>query len=459
MKNIFHVYFLSLSIVQVFAQKQTFDLFTYTPPKGWKQEIKEGVVSYTFINKKDKSWCQTGLYKSTTSKGDIEADFDSEWKTLIVEQYKTNDPPMGIDISEAEGWKIKSGAGKFIFNGKETMVVLTTFSGYDVCLSVVAITPNQRYLQDFENLIGSLELRTPELKDQNSVAEKITNSNHAPTDNGFSFTTTNFDDGWTSTEQPHWVEVTKGNIKVLLHYPKEGTIFPTDPDPQTRAAWDILVAPRYSNLQNFKTAYISTYNRPYLGMGNAIDNSTQKAVFIVFFRKSAGWIEVIVPDKNSFIQQFKFDPEKIQWDSDPEVLKSLDNMSDRNKFAVAASDIDNTGKWSTNFSSNTYYTNIYTGNSAGMSTYSSSQSFEFGTGQTYKWQLAAANSYGGSTNVAQAKGAGTFKSINNWQLSFSDIEGKPKTYDVYFTALKGKRVLWMNDTENPGSGIFTGFSK
>ena len=36
----------------------------------------------------------------------------------------------------------------------------------------------------------------------------------------FAFTSTNFDDGWQSTAKEDWVEVTKDNIKVLLHYPK-----------------------------------------------------------------------------------------------------------------------------------------------------------------------------------------------------------------------------------------------
>ncbi|HRF18620.1 MAG TPA: hypothetical protein PK977_10640, partial [Chitinophagaceae bacterium] len=93
------------------------------------------------------------------------------------------------------------------------------------------------------------------------------------------------------------------------HYPKEGTIFPADPEPLTNAAWNILVAPRYSNLKNYKTAYISTYNRPYLGFGNATENASGKDVFIVFFRQGeTGWIEFVIPDKSTFIQSFGFDP-------------------------------------------------------------------------------------------------------------------------------------------------------
>src|SRR5699024_6349380 len=110
----------------------------------------------------------------------------------------------------------------------------------------------------------------------------------------FAFNTTNFDDGWTSTVQEDWVEVSKGNIKVLLHYQKDGTIFTADPDVLNNAAWNILTAPRYSNLVNYKTTSISTYNRPYLGMGYATENASGKSVFIVLFRQGqTGWLEFV----------------------------------------------------------------------------------------------------------------------------------------------------------------------
>jgi hypothetical protein len=36
--------------------------------------------------------------------------------------------------------------------------------------------------------------------------------------------------------------------------------------------------------------------------------------------------------------------------------------------------------------------------------------------------------------------------VNNWQIHFSDMEGKPKTYDVAFTCVKGARLLWVDGT-------------
>lgn len=270
---------------------------------------------------------------------------------------------------------------------------------------------------------------------------------------GFKFNTTNFDDGWTATEQADWVEVTKGSIKVLLHYPKEGTVFPADPEPLTNAAWNILVAPRYSNLKNYRTAYIATYNRPYLGMGYATENSTGKEVFVLLFRQGEGWIEFIMPDKNSFIQQYKFDPEAVKWDTDNELMNPLANMKVYNKFAVAASDF--TGKWTSDFTGIQQLYNVYTGNYAGMHMNQSNEEFIFGNGGSYNWKLLVVNGMAGNAKFNQVKSAGKFTVPNNWQVHFTMIEERARTYNAFWSCIKGARILNLLDAQYPGSGIYT----
>ncbi len=484
MKKIFLLCFLSASAAILFAQSETFDLTTYTPPPkqdGWKKEVKNNLVSYTKTDKAKKTWCQIGIYRSTASKGSIEADFDSEWQILAADPYQIKEAPKSGGIQEAEGWKIKVGSGTFSYNKSDAQAILSVISGNGRVVSIIAINNSKDYLGQIQSLLESVSLAKPDI---NPVSDSNTNpvipepTNTTASQSGFAFSTTNFDDGWTSNIKQDWVEVTKGNIKVLIHFPKDGTIFPADPDVLTTGAWNILVAPRYSNLKNFKTSYVEDYKRPYFGTGYATENQTGKSVFVVLFRRGGGWFEVVAPDNNSFTQEFGFNPETIRWGSiseymggwvvdnskgavvkaDPGIFDHLENMVSYNKFAVAASDLNNTGEWKDSFSSNTYYANYYTGASAGMSTYTSSAWFVFKTGYNYHWQLVAVNSYGGAMDLAQSKSDGTYKSLNNWQMYFSDIEGKPKTFDVYFTAIKGGRVFWMNDAKFPGSGIFTGFS-
>ncbi|BAT57852.1 hypothetical protein GJW-30_1_00362 [Variibacter gotjawalensis] len=264
---------------------------------------------------------------------------------------------------------------------------------------------------------------------------------------GFQFTRTNFDDGWVSTVQPKWVEASKGDIRVLLHYPADVKARNTDPDVMANAAWDTLVAPRYRDLRNYKTmGSVLTYQRPYLSQGEVTDAATGRAHFVSIFNQAdSGWIEVILPDRETFVREFGIDVEKVNKDpyTDTAIFNRIRGMGTYNKFAVAPADLP--GKWTTNFSANTFYVNRYTGANAGMSTYSSGQEYVF-SGQTYKWHIAAANSSGGQTKVSQAKSEGTFTMPDNWSMNFSDMEGKPKTYQVQFRAVEGGRILVIDGT-------------
>jgi len=164
-----------------------------------------------------------------------------------------------------------------------------------------------------------------------------------------------------------------------------------------------------------------------------------------FFKKNysggAGkYLEFITNDKNSFEKEFgayNNQASSASWDK-------IANMATYNKFAVSAKDLN--GKWTTNFSSMQMYVNAYTGLSAGATSYASNQSYEFSNGNSYKWNIGVASGVVGSLKFQSAKAAGKFSVPNNWQVSFSDIEGKPKTYNAYFVCIKGARVLWLDGT-------------
>ena len=121
MKKIFLFSVLCFFTGIAFAQKETFDIVTYTPPNGWKKEVTGNTTNYIISNKTKNSWCQLGIVKSTNSKGGIEQDFDSEWLGLIVKNYKPTGTPQLDEVKDADGWKIKSGATTFSFNNYQCL--------------------------------------------------------------------------------------------------------------------------------------------------------------------------------------------------------------------------------------------------------------------------------------------------------------------------------------------------
>jgi len=451
---------LSFALGSLAQSPETFDISTFRAPKGWNKQAGENSIQFSTEDKGN--FCLVTLFRSLPGLGDPKENFEAAWDTIVKEAVSPTAAPQMFPADKRGDWLLAGGFAPFERNGEKGVAVLYTATGFGQMVNALVLTNTQAYEAATTAFLESISFKKPASASQPSVGAAQTGQSTPPQPtarkSSFKFNTSNFDDGWTSTEQEDWVEAVKGQIKVLIHYPKAGTIFAADPEPLTNAAWDILVAPRYSSLKNYKTAYISTYNRPYLGMGYATDRASGKQVFVLLFRQGdTGWLEFIAPDKNSFIQQFKFDPEAIKWDSESDLLKPLAQMVSYNKFAIAASDFN--GTWTNDFTGVQQLYGVYTGNYAGMNIHQSNQEFVFGASNSYRWELLVVSGMVGNTKYANVKSAGTFTVPNNWQIHFSKIESGPKTYNAHWSCIKGARLLHLLDAKSPGSGIYTVFGK
>ena len=149
------------------AEKATYDLVSYTPPAPWKKTAwKKAVhdknsISYTSIDKSNGTYCQIFILRSTTSKGDITADFDSEWKAIILKSYAVKDPPQVTDTAEEDGWQVKAGVATFAFDKGTSIAMLTTISGFSRAVSIVAVTSSGDYVPAIQDLLGSVAMKKP----------------------------------------------------------------------------------------------------------------------------------------------------------------------------------------------------------------------------------------------------------------------------------------------------------
>jgi hypothetical protein len=146
-------------------------LISYSPPLGWKKDVTENITTYTGINNITKNWCRIGIVKSTNSKGNIVADFESEWKGLIIKNYNPTDAPKINEVRESDGWKIKEGVTKFRFNNADALAMLTTISGFDRCASIVITMSSQDYLKDIDMFLTSVEYKKMNTAPQPAAAE------------------------------------------------------------------------------------------------------------------------------------------------------------------------------------------------------------------------------------------------------------------------------------------------
>jgi len=317
-----------------------------------------------------------------------------------------------------------------------------------------AVSQNTSVNQNNNQTNNSVAVIAPQ---KETVEKKVVTVPTPAQPSGYSFTTINFDDGWVSTVREDWVEVTKNNVKVLIHYPNATTSkYISDSNEELQIAWNTLVAPRYSNLQNYFVAKNSvSYFQSSFVSGTLTDKQTGQTVYVALFKRDHGaWLEFIAPTINTFGQVIGFDINKLNdyvSSSDWDPLLKLEYY---NRFAVAASDL--TGIWTNNFGGYTQYVNAYTGANAGMNTHSSTQTFEFLSDGTYNWSIGVASGFVGNIKFSSAKSSGKFTNPNNWQIHFSELEGKPRLYNAYFSCVKGARILWLQDT---GYGDYSSYGR
>jgi len=427
----------------VAQQKESFDLATFTVPNGWqKVSSTADVVSYAVTDNQEGTYCQIGIYKSTGSKGSVQSDFQSEWQELIVKTYRTSTPATLVPAASRDGWDAQGGAAPFEFSGGQSIAMLVTMSGYARSMSIVVLTNTDGYQPAIESFLDSIELGKPAVAG-NTASPRTPDAGPA-IKSSFAFTSTNFDDGWISTVREDWVEAAKGSTRVLIHYPnKQADQYNSVVKEGLQTAWNMLVAPRYRNIVNLQLKPITGWQTIEFAEADAVEAATGSPVHVVLFKYvysngSGKYMEFITRDKGSFEQEFgAYHESSSGWDK-------MEKMASYNKFAVAVSDLK--GKWTNDFSGALQYVNAYTGADAGMATHASNERFVFGPGNSYQWDLGVASGKVGSIKFQSVKSSGTFSLPSNWRVTFSDIEGKARTYNASFSCVKGARILWLDET-------------
>ena len=447
MKKILLFCFLCVCVETSFAQKETFDLVTYTVPKGWKKEVKaDSYTSYSITNKQKKTYCQIFIMLNTESKGGIKEDFESEWQNLIVKQYNVTEKAQATEPLTEGGWQMKAGMAPFTFNNGTSTAMLTTMSGFNKAVSIVAVTNSNDYISAIQQLLESVEMKKPSTDNQvnQPAIQPVLQPTIQPTANSkFAFTSTNFDDGWVGTEQPDWVRVTKGITVVLIHYAQPNIRDFNNLDESTAFVWNTIVVPRYSNISNLwirKKWYADGdfMNAKYYAEADLTENATGKKVHVVLYKSgNAGkWIEFITPDKVSFQNLFTvvYQQDGTNWDK-------LSVMANYNKFAVTAGDLP--GNWKSSSGAGIEYYNVYTGNNMGMASSSSTTEFIFQPDGTYTSVYKGVDGFNGNNRYVGETNKGKCI-VSNWEMKLTNrFKGATETFTIQFEAVKGGRILHM----------------
>lgn len=434
---------LQLHLAAAAQTPETFDIATFQPPKGWNKQASQSSIQFSTEDKATGVYCLISLLKSVPGTGNSQENFNAAWQTIVKGTVNVSAPPQMFPSSNPEDWALEGGFAAFEKEGEKGIAVLYTISGYGKMVNILILTNTQAYEPQITAFVESISLKKP-VGEVGPVKSAGTPQAAAPSAeaSGYGFATTKFDDGWTSTVQNDWVQVTKGTTTVLIHYPnKNADAYNSVVLEGLKNAWNVLVAPRYSTAGNFEFKPLTGWQAIEFAEADAVEKTTGKTVHVVLFKMnysngSGRYLEFITPNKNVFEQEFgAYHATTSGWEK-------MENMVNYNRFGIAAADLR--GKWTNDFSGSLSYVNAYTGAAAGTDTHASVENFTFGAGNTYSWDLGVASGAVGNIKFQGVKSSGRVSVPSIWQATFSSIEGRPRTYNAFFSSIKGARILWLD---------------
>lgn len=446
-KTVFPVLLALLVINSAVAGQKTekFDIITYEVPAGWQKEVNDSAVQLA-TEDSDGGICMITLFKSVPGSNDSKANFAASWETIVREIVTVSGAPRMQPSTSENGWTAENGFAQYESDGKKGLVMLITITGSGKMINIIALTNTGVYQQHISSFLESIILPGAEEKESPSHTNSPDQKGIAGK-NDFRFSTTNFDDGWTATEQDDFVKVTKGNTVVLLHYRVPDIRRFNNLDESTAYVWNTLVAPRYRNASNVwmrRSWYADGdfMNGKYFGEANVIDNTTGEKLHVALYKNgNAGkWIEIITSDKSSFQNQFGivYEQDGTNWDR-------LSALATYNKFAVAQEDL--IGRWYSASGSNIQYYEVYTGNNAGMAFSSSNTEINFQSNGGYKSVYKGVDNTqnGGGNRYVGETFNGKF-SVTNWEVVMTNrFKGATEKFSAQFEAVKGGRILLLTD--------------
>lgn len=174
MKKIFSFLILTTIMQQAVSQTETFDIITYTPPKDFKKDSKQGVVNYSNVNTTSGGFCVIAMFASTASTGDEEKDFKKEWKELVAIPYKAEPNPQTETQTTAEGWKVVTAAAPVKLDGADLYIILTVATGFGKTMSIRTSLNDQAYTAQIDALFTSMKLdktKTPSMSNNTASVQ------------------------------------------------------------------------------------------------------------------------------------------------------------------------------------------------------------------------------------------------------------------------------------------------
>lgn len=155
MKKLLIITIIAFNAISAFAQTQTFDIMTFTPPKGWQTVPDKEAKVFAKIDKATSSMGIMSLYPSIDSTGNAEKDFKIAWDIFVKKPYGASDKPE-TETSRTKGFAMISGGETIKFEGIQSLAILTVLSGNGRLIILLTISNEKTYLYESTKIIEGM---------------------------------------------------------------------------------------------------------------------------------------------------------------------------------------------------------------------------------------------------------------------------------------------------------------
>ncbi|MGJ7029590.1 hypothetical protein [Niabella hirudinis] len=215
MRKIISFLLVTLSCGAVYAQKQTFDVISYTLPKGWQQKEVNGGRQLAITDGKTGEYAMALLIKSIASNALANDNFTNYWNTMVRAAVTiSEEPAMQAPVNE-NGWDIVSGSAGYTDGSNKGVATLLSATGGGQTAALVAMTNTNKYQPDLLKLINSLELSKAAQTETGNSGSATTNTVNNTSISGL----------WTSyvIEKNAYQQVTAGYLRKEYLFKTDGT--------------------------------------------------------------------------------------------------------------------------------------------------------------------------------------------------------------------------------------------
>jgi hypothetical protein len=159
MKKILLLCFVCMWMGKIFAQRQTFDLATFMPPKSWKKQLSENAIQLSKEDTAKGTYCLIILYKAVPGTEASRENFDLAWTSLVKEMVTVSSEPEMQNPEMKNGWETQSGYASFEGENGKGIVMLATATGSDKMVNMLILTNTDVYQKEMGSFVKSISLK------------------------------------------------------------------------------------------------------------------------------------------------------------------------------------------------------------------------------------------------------------------------------------------------------------